>query len=82
MNMKMYSIKDRLNGYTTPIPFASEEVAKRYFKDQVLGNPTITNTKEDFELHYMGEFDTESGYYATPENGTILVEKAVNYERS
>lgn len=58
----MYAIKDKLNGYTTPIPFSSEEVAKRYMKDQVIGNPTVRNSKEDFELYKTGEFDTENGY--------------------
>lgn len=78
MTIKMYSIKDELNGYTTPIPIASEELAKRYFKEQVITNPTIKNSKEDFSLWKLGEFNPKTGEYKneTPE----LVERAQNYE--
>lgn len=76
----MYSIKDKLNGYTSPIPMMNEQVAKRYFKDQMLGNPTMNNSKEDFELYHMGLFDTETGKFAQEE--IKLVEKGVNYEQT
>ena len=45
MKLEMYSIKDELNGYTVPIPILSEDLAKRYFKDQILGNPTMKNNR-------------------------------------
>lgn len=78
MNMKMYSIKDELNGYTTPIPIPNDEVAKRYFKEQVMTNPTIKNSKEDFSIWRMGTFNTETGKY---ENEVpVLLERAKNYE--
>lgn len=80
MRLSMYSIKDRLNGYATPIPFVNEELAKRYFKDHMIGNPTMTNSPEDFELHKMGEFDTEEGIFFNYD-GETLVEKGVNYAK-
>lgn len=68
MTLSMYAIKDELNGFTTPIPFMNEELAKRYLKDQYMSNPTVKNTPEDFALFYMGEFDTETGAYKSEVN--------------
>lgn len=79
MILEMYAIKDELNGFTTPIPINTEEIAKRYFKDQMLGNPTMTNSKEDFSLWKMGTFDTESGTYIGLPNGNVLIERGKNY---
>lgn len=79
MIMEMYSIKDELNGYTTPIPMQSEEIAKRYFKDQYLGNPTVKNSPEDFSIWHMGTFDTETGEYTQTKQSIKLLERAKNY---
>lgn len=79
MILNMYSIKDELNGFTTPIPFMSEELAKRYFRDQYEGNPTIKNSPKDFSIWKMGTFDTEAGNYIGEPNGNQLIERAENY---
>lgn len=79
MILEMYAMKDELNGFTTPIPFMSEEIAKRYLKDQVLGNPTVKNTAEDFSLWKIGTWDSESGTFIMEPNGLHLVERAKNY---
>lgn len=79
MIMEMYAIKDELNGYTCPIPFMSEELAKRYMKDQYNGNPTIKNSAEDFSIWKIGTFDSESGTFMMEPNGLQLVERAKNY---
>lgn len=78
MMLDMYALKDELNGFTSPIPFMNEELAKRYLKDQYLSNPTVKNTPEDFSLWYMGSFDTETGIL-TQGNGVKLIERAKNY---
>lgn len=79
MILEMYSIKDELNGFTTPIPIATEEIAKRYLLDQVKGNPTIGNSPKDFSLWKMGTFDSDSGTYIELPNGHKLIERAENY---
>lgn len=78
MKLEMYSIKDELNGYTVPIPILSEDLAKRYFKDQILGNPTMKNSKEDFSIWHMGIFDQETGVYQS--ENPKLIERGKNYE--
>ena len=78
MIYKMYSISDELNGFTPPIPILKEELAKRYFKDQMLGNPTMTNSPEDFSIWEVGKFDTESGHY-TDYDKLVLIERGKNY---
>lgn len=77
MIMKMYSIHDKLNGYTTPIPFNSEDLAKRYFKDHFIGNPTIRNSPEDFSIAYMGTFDTESGTFIQEPDSIKIIRKGI-----
>lgn len=79
MIMEMYSIKDELNGYTPAIPIMSEDLAKRYFKDQYEGNVTIKNSPKDFSLWKMGTFDTESGTFIGLPDGNKLIERAENY---
>lgn len=80
MIYEMYSIKDRLNGYTTPIPMLSEELAKRYFKDQILGNPTLKNTPDDFTLEKVGIFDTSTGEFTQP--NIEIIERGAAYVTS
>ena len=73
MTMKMYSLKDRLNGFTTPIPLASDEVAERWFMEMRTENITVKLNPQDFELWYMGEFDTETGVMTDNENRKEVV---------
>lgn len=77
MILKMYAVKDELNGFTTPIPFPNDEIAKRYLLDQVKENPTIKNSPKDFSIWHVGEFDSELGKMLPAENK--LVERAENY---
>lgn len=79
MIYKMYSIKDELNGFTPPIPIMTEDLAKRYFRDQYVGNVTIKNSPKDFSIWEMGTFDTESGTMMTLPDGNKLLERAENY---
>lgn len=78
MTLEMYSIKDELNGFTPPIPMVNDSVARRYLKDQMMGNPTMKNSPKDFSIWHMGQFDTEEGTWLTmpfPE----LVERGENF---
>lgn len=77
MIMRMYSIHDKLNGYTTPIPINTDELAIRYFKDHFIGNPTIRNSPEDFAICYMGTFDSESGTYIQDKESFKIIRKGV-----
>lgn len=78
MIYEMYSIKDELNGFTTPIPILSEEIAKRYFKEQMIINSTMKTCKEDFSIWKVGEFNEETAEYKTME--PKLIERGKNYE--
>lgn len=77
MIMTMYAMKDELNGYTTPIPFMTEDIAKRYLKDQYFGNVTVKNSPKDFSIWMIGEYDTDTSNYnpCVPK----LIERAENY---
>lgn len=77
MTLTMYCIKDELNEFTPPIPFLSEEIAKRYLKDQVIENPTVRNSKKDFSMWKVGTFETKTGTMIGYE--PVLLERAENY---
>lgn len=68
MIMRLYSLKDRLNGFTPAIPFAMDEVAQRWFKEMISENTTVRLSPDDFSLWYMGEFNTDTGEITDNEN--------------
>lgn len=78
MILKCYSIKDELNGYTVPIPMNSDEVAKRYFHDQLKDNICMRNQPADFSIWYLGEFDTETGAMESNDKTIRLLERGCN----
>ena len=67
MILKMYSIKDRLQGFIPPVPFANEQIAQRWFKEMLSENLTMKMAPEDFALYYLGEWDSEKGKFMMPE---------------
>lgn len=73
MIMRLYSLKDRLNGFTPPIPFAMDEVAQRWFKEMISENTTVRLSPDDFSLWYMGEFNTDTGEITDNENRKEVV---------
>ena len=82
MILECYSIKDELNGFTVPIPLVSEEVAKRYFHDQLKENICMKNQPADFSLWYLGQFDTATGAMTSNEETKRLLERGVNNDNS
>ena len=78
MILKMYALKDELNGFTPVIPFTSDELAKRYLKDQYESNPTVKNTPADFSIWYIASYDTDTGILSQSDQPT-LVERASSY---
>lgn len=79
MIMKMYSIKDEYNGFTSPIPVQNEESAIRYFKQQIESNPVLNLSPENFSFWEMGTFDTESGTYIQKATDIKKLKEGVEY---
>ena len=75
--IKCYAIKDKLNGYAPPIPFLEEELAKRWFKEQVATNVSIHTTPEDYELYLIGTYVPETATFSNCER--TLIAKGVDY---
>lgn len=62
MILKLYSVRDKLTGFTGPIGFKDDKVATRWFeqmcrqkKDQEYAEAKY------FDLYCVGIFDTETG---------------------
>lgn len=75
MMLECYSIKDELNGYTVPIPMVNDDVAKRYFHDQLKENICMKNQPADFSLWYLGQFNTLTGAMTSNEETKRLLER-------
>lgn len=67
MKLKMYSLKDEYNGFAPPIPFANEEIAKRWFKEMKAENLTVKNSPGDFSVWEVGTFDGDTGKFESIE---------------
>lgn len=61
MTLKLFCIKDELNGFAPPIPLQNQMVAKRYFREMLQENPTMKLEPKDFSIWEVGDFDTETG---------------------
>lgn len=61
MMMNMYSIFDKYNGFAPAVVMPNHETALRWFEDMIQENPTIRNHPEDFSVHYIGKFNSETG---------------------
>lgn len=61
MIMEMYSIKDRLQNFIPPVPFANEQIAQRWYKEMLSENLTMKMSPSDFGLWKLGEWDSDTG---------------------
>lgn len=65
MKFRMYSIRDRLTGFMTPVLEQSDPVAMRNFRmacdAQKRDSSVIAFSPADFELCYIADFDSISG---------------------
>lgn len=61
MIMEMYSIKDRLQNFIPPVPFANEQIAQRWYKEMLSENLTMKMSPGDFGLWKLGEWDSDTG---------------------
>lgn len=56
--MKIYAVRDKLAGFCFVMSQSNDEVAKRNFN--LMYKPDSDNV-EDFELWYVGDWNTDSG---------------------
>lgn len=61
MKHEMYAIRDRLNGFTPPIPINDDEIAQRWFREMVHTSTTMKLSPSDFDLWHLGTWDSETG---------------------
>lgn len=62
MKFGMYSVFDRLSGYSALTMEVNDQVAYRNFEHAVLNGGTVLfSHAQDYELHRLGYFDSDSG---------------------
>lgn len=57
----VFSIRDTLNGFMSPIVEMNRNVAKRNFSYAVNNNDLMGFSPKDYDLYQVGEFDSEKG---------------------
>lgn len=82
MIIRLYAIKDVLNGFATPVMMPNDESAKRWFKDMLEENPSMRNNKEDFSIHFVGTMDVETGSIMAAQEKYLRKSLFENDERS
>lgn len=73
MTMRMYVIRDRYTRFGFPMPFESNDEAKRYFANRIKEVPLMRDNPQDFTLYYVGIFNLDTGTI-TPTEEPILIE--------
>lgn len=65
MRFRMYSIRDRLTGFMTPVLEQSDPVAMRNFRMacdvQKRDQSIVAFSPSDFSLYHIADFDSETG---------------------
>lgn len=62
MRINMYSIRDIHNGFMSPSLDTNHATAKRNFALMINNNPGVLGFRPaDFDLYWLGTFDTDSG---------------------
>lgn len=62
MILNIYSMRDKLTGYSQPTFELYDAVAMRNFEHAVMAAQGLFKTHpEDFDLYHLGVFDTETG---------------------
>lgn len=67
MKLKMYAIKDKLGEYTTPVHYPNDDTAIRHINLMRKEDKLMSYAPEDFEMWYIGEYDTETATYENKE---------------
>lgn len=66
MRFRMYSIRDRLSGFMTPVLEQSDSVAMRNFRmacdSQKRDSSVIAFKPDDFSLYHIADFNSETGF--------------------
>lgn len=71
MLVKMFSIRDKLSGFSYPTVDISAATAQRNFA-AAINNPGQTSmsfSPGDYDLYEIGSFDTEKGLFSGTESG-------------
>ena len=82
MIIRLYAIKDVLNGFATPVMMPNDESAKRWFKDMLEENPSMRNNKDDFTIHFVATMYVETGNIMAAQDKYLRKSLFENEERS
>ncbi|UPW41048.1 nonstructural protein [Sigmofec virus UA08Rod_5667] len=64
MIFRVYAMRDSLTGFANPTFEVNDAVALRNFEAAILSSPRSSlfhHSPEDFTLHFLGTFDSDSG---------------------
>jgi hypothetical protein len=71
---ELYVIFDRISHkYSSPLPFQNSELAVRYFDSLLANCDNIRIKPSDYELYYIGVYNTETAELSIIDTGTNFV---------
>lgn len=71
---ELYVIFDRISHkYSSPLPFQNGELAVRYFESLLANCDNIRTKASDYELYYIGVYNTETAEISIIDTGTNFV---------
>ena len=74
---KLYSIRDHKSGFYPPVVDTNDDTAKRNFSFAMNNNENYAFAPADYDLYYVGSFDSETGLI-TCDHIPTLVASGVN----
>lgn len=75
MKYGLYSIRDSLNGYGTPLCDFNDSTAKRNFQSAFIAHKVAT--PGDYDLFRIGSFDVDTGCIS-PEANPVLIMRGID----
>lgn len=69
MIQKLYSVKDKLAGFSQPQPDVSDATARRNFSYAINNNDAMNFSPSDYDLYHVGFFDSVKGLFTGTESG-------------
>ena len=72
MKVGLYAVRDAKTGFLTPTADVNNATAMRNFAHAIMNHESLMYTHPtDYQLWYLGDFDTETGILIQPEDKTV-----------
>lgn len=85
MILRMYAVRDTKTTFLSPTLDCNDDAAKRNFSimlDSAAEFSAFKHNPADFELYYIGDFDSDSGRVSPPTIPEFIISGGMIYENA